>query len=80
MEIMSREEVGIASGLVFAIGYSGGIIGPLIGGRILDLTGNLSQSLIMLIGVSIAAAVLASRLPETGPKGSRKREQPLSTG
>jgi cyanate permease len=80
MEIMSREEVGIASGLVFAIGYSGGIIGPLIGGRILDLTGNLGQSLIMLIGVSIAAAVLASRLPETGPKGNSKREQSLSTG
>jgi cyanate permease len=72
VEIMSRKEVGIASGLVLAIGYSGGIIGPLIGGRILDLTGNLNQSLVMLIGVSIAAAVLASRLPETGPRDSHQ--------
>ena len=72
-EIMSKEEIGTASGLVLSIGYIGGIIGPLIGGRILDLTGNLNQSLILLIGISIAAAVLASRLPETGPRARNRR-------
>lgn len=73
VEIMSKEETGTASGLVLSIGYIGGIIGPLIGGRILDLTGNLNQSLILLIGISIAAAVLASRLPETRPRTTSRR-------
>jgi cyanate permease len=72
VETMSREEVGTASGFVLSIGYAGGIIGPLIGGRVLDLTGNLNQSLIMLIFVSIAAAILAARLPETGPRARIK--------
>lgn len=73
VEIMSKEETGTASGLVLSIGYIGGIIGPLIGGRILDVTGNLNQSLILLIGISIATAVLASRLPETDPRAKTRR-------
>lgn len=68
VEMMPKEAVGTASGLVLAIGYIGGVIGALIGGRILDLTGNLDQSLLVLTGASIAAAGIALRLPETGPK------------
>lgn len=68
VELMPEEEVGTASGLVLSIGYSGGIIGPLIGGRILDLTGSLDLSLLVLSGVSIAMAVIAFILPETGTK------------
>ena len=67
-EIMPHKEVGTASGLVLSVGYLGGIIGPLIGGRVLDVTGNLNQSLILLIGISITTAVLAYRLRETGPR------------
>ena len=73
IELVPKEEVGAASGLVLSIGHIGGVIGPLIGGRILDLTGSLDLSLIMLIGVTVAAAFIALRLPETGPKA---RSQP----
>ena len=73
VEMMSKEEVGTASGLVLSIGYIGGIIGPLIGGRILDLTGSLDLSLLILVGVSIAAAGIAFTLPETGPKARGKK-------
>jgi len=54
---------------VLSIGYIGAIIGPLIGGRVLDLTGSLNQAMIILIIVSIATTIIALRLPETGPKG-----------
>ena len=73
IELVPKEEVGAASGLVLSIGHIGGVIGPLIGGRILDLTGNLDLSLIVLTGVTVAAAFIALRLPETGPKA---RSQP----
>jgi len=73
VDMMSKEEVGTASGLVLSIGYIGGIIGPLIGGRILDLTGSLDLSLLVLVGVSIAAAGIAFTLPETGPKARGKK-------
>lgn len=66
VEMMPREDVGAASGLVLSIGYIGGVIGALVGGRILDLTRSLDLSLLVLIGVSLAAAGIAFRLPETG--------------
>ncbi len=64
--MVPKEEVGAASGLVLSIGYTGGIIGPLVGGRILDITGSLSLSLVVLAGVSAAMVGVALMLPETG--------------
>ena len=72
VETMSQEKVGTASGLVLSVGYTGAIIGPLIGGRILDITESLDLSFLVLVGVSIAAAGIALRLPETGPKARAK--------
>jgi len=74
VEMVPKEEVGAASGLVLSIGYIGGVIGPLIGGRILDLTGSLSLSLIVLAGVSVAMIGAALMLPETGSAKERLRE------
>jgi len=68
VEMMPKEDVGTASGLVFSVGFLGGFIGPLIGGRILDLTGNLDICFYVLIGLSLASAGLGLMLPETGPK------------
>jgi len=73
VELSPKEGAGTASGLVLSVGYAGGIIGPLVGGRILDITGSLDLSLLILSGVSIAMVALALRLPETGKKpGSGK--------
>jgi len=73
VEIMPRETVGTASGLIMSVGFTGGIVGPMIGGYILDLMGSLNTSLLVLIGVSIAAAVVAFQIPETGPNASTKK-------
>lgn len=78
VEIMPKEVAGVGSGLVLSIGYIGGIIGPLIGGRILDLTGSLDQSLLVLTGVSIATAGVAFKLPETGPKAKKRQSTPAT--
>jgi len=72
IELVRKEEVGTASGLLLSVGAVGGIIGPLIGGRILDSTGSLDLSLLVLTGVSIASACIAFRLPETGAKAKRR--------
>ncbi len=69
VEMLPPQDVGRASGVLLSIGYSGGVIGTLVGGQILDRTGSLEQSLLALVAVSIAAAVIAFRLPETAPKG-----------
>lgn len=66
VEMMDKKEVGTASGIVISIGFAGGVIGPLIGGNILDNTQSLDLSLMVLMGVSLVAAFLVSRLPETG--------------
>ena len=74
VEMVPKEEVGAASGLALSVGYAGGVIGPLIGGRILDLTDSLSLSLIILAGVSIAMIGITLMLPETGSAKKRLRE------
>ena len=73
VEMSPEEEVGTASGLTLSGGYTGGVIGTLTGGRILDLTGSLDLSFLILAGVSIVATGIALSLPETGIKpGSKK--------
>ncbi len=72
--MVPKEEVGTASGLVLSVGYAGGVIGPLIGGRILDLTSSLNLLLIILAGVSIAMIGITLMLPETGSAKKRLRE------
>ena len=68
IEMVSKEEVGAATGLVLSVGNIGAFIGPLVGGRIFDLTGNLHLFLLVLVGISVAATAIAFRIPETGPK------------
>ncbi|MFC2045799.1 CynX/NimT family MFS transporter [Chloroflexota bacterium] len=72
IEIMPKEAVGTASGLIVTIGFSGGIIGPIVVGYILDLTGSIDLSLLILIGISVTAIGLAFRIPETGPKAGHR--------
>ena len=67
VEMMHQRQVGMASGMVLSVGFVGGVIGPLVGGRILDTTQTLDLSLMVLVGISVASALLASRIPETGP-------------
>ena len=68
VEMMPRDQVGTASGLVWSVGLAGGVVGAFTGGRILDLTGSLDVVLFVLLGLSAAATVIALALPETGPR------------
>ena len=67
VEMMPKEVVGVASGLVLCISYIGGVIGPLIGGYILDTTGSFDLALIVLTGMSVSIGILALKLQKSGP-------------
>jgi CP family cyanate transporter-like MFS transporter len=67
LELTHEREVGMASGMLLSIGYIGGVIGPLVGGRVLDITQNLDISLLVLTIISLAATFIALKVPETGP-------------
>jgi cyanate permease len=67
-DLVPAEGVGRASGMVMSIGYIGGLVGPWLGGYILDITGTLDLNLIILAVLSAVGAYLALRLPETGAK------------
>ena len=73
VEMVPKEEVGTATGLISSLGYVGGVVGPLIGGLILDSTGSLDITLLILMGLSIAAAGVGLILPETGPRARIKK-------
>ena len=73
IEIMPKEAVGTATGLIMTMGSTGGVIGPLVGGYLLDLTGDMKLMLYVLIGVSIASALIALRIPETGPRAKQAK-------
>ncbi len=72
IEMMPAEKVGAASGLIFSIGYIGAIIGPLMGGYILDITGSLDILLFMLVGISVVTVGIALSLPDTGTRKVRR--------
>ncbi len=70
-DMVSREQLGAASGIILAMGYLAGGIGPFVGGHILDVTGNLQTAFKVLIGVTVAATALSFAVPETGHKAGR---------
>ncbi len=68
IEIMPGEDVGTASGVMLSLGYTGAVIGPLVGGGILDSSQSLDKMLLVLVFASVAAALVGLRIPETGTK------------
>ena len=73
IELLPKEEVGRASGLVLSLGFVGSVIGAQVGGRIFDLTGSLDLSFFVLTAASIAMVIMALRLPETGRKAGPQK-------
>jgi CP family cyanate transporter-like MFS transporter len=73
LEMVPKESVGMASGLVLSVGYTGGLVGPLLAGYIMDATGGLHLTLIILGGVGIGWALIAFLLPETGSRARAKK-------
>jgi len=67
LELPHESEVGMASGMLLSIGFAGGVIGPLIGGHVLDTTQNLDLSLVVLVIISVVATFIALKIPESGP-------------
>jgi cyanate permease len=67
-DLVPVEGIGRASGMVMSIGYVGGLVGPWLGGYILDITGTLNLNLVILAGLSVVGVYLALRLPRTGVK------------
>ena len=68
LEMVPEEEAGAAGGLMITAGHIGGPIGPLVGGHILDITGDLNLALFVLAGVAIAMICMSFKLPEIGPQ------------
>ena len=68
LELTHESGVGMASGMLLSVGFAGGVIGPLIGGRVLDTTQNFDLSLVVLMIVSLVAIFIALKIPETGPR------------
>jgi cyanate permease len=67
------EEIGhglaaTAMGLIFMIGNTGGFVGPVISGKLMDLTGSQAAGFIFMAAALIVAAIFAIPLRETGRK------------
>lgn len=68
IEIMPSEDVGTTSGIMLSLGYAGGVIGPIVGGGILDSSQSLDTMLLILVFASLATALVSLKIPETGAK------------
>jgi CP family cyanate transporter-like MFS transporter len=73
LEMLPKESVGAASGMVLSVGYIGGIAGPWLTGRILDSTGSLDAALVVLIATALIWVVIAFLIPETGTRPLSRR-------
>lgn len=70
VEIMPKEHAGTASGVVVSIGYMGAVVGPLIAGQILDMTGTLQSVFVILIVLSLITTGFAFLIPKNSTKGN----------
>ena len=68
VEMIPKKSIGMASGIVLSIGYTGGLVGPWLAGHIVDATGTLNLDLVILVGIAIVWTYVAFLVPETGPK------------
>lgn len=68
VEIMPKEHAGTASGVVVSIGYMGAVVGPLVAGQILDITGTLQSVFIILIFLSVITTLFAFLIPSNSAK------------
>jgi AAHS family 3-hydroxyphenylpropionic acid transporter len=66
LDLLPSKSVGIASGMTMSIGYIGGLTGPWISGYILDITGSMNSTLVMLSILSLFSLFIALKLPKTG--------------
>jgi CP family cyanate transporter-like MFS transporter len=66
MELVDADHVGAATGVVLSVGYSGGLIGPVLTGYVRDVTGMFSLAIIVLTVISAITFVLSFIIPETG--------------
>jgi CP family cyanate transporter-like MFS transporter len=68
VEIMPKEHAGTASGVVVSIGYMGAVVGPLVAGQILDITGTLQSVFVILIVLSVITTLFAFLIPSNSNK------------
>jgi MFS transporter, CP family, cyanate transporter len=66
LELLPKEYAGRASGAVLSIGYLGGLLGPWLAGRIVDVTGSFGVALFILMAAAIMWAIIGFLIPETG--------------
>ena len=66
-----REVLGINAKKI--VGYIGGLVGPWLGGYILDITGNLNLNLIIMVVLAVVGVYLALRMPETGVRAGLRK-------
>ncbi len=68
VEIMPSEHAGTASGVVVSVGYMGAVVGPIIAGEILDVSGSLQSVFVILIVLSLITTVFAFLIPSDSTK------------
>ena len=59
---IGSQHIGAAGGLYFSAGELGGVLGPLLLGIVSDVTGGFRGGLLMLTGISVGLAAIASGL------------------
>jgi len=71
LESIGQQLAATAVGLIFMIGNTAGFIGPIVSGKLMDLTGSQWGGFLFMAAALFCAAVCIIPLTETGRKGKR---------
>lgn len=63
-DIAPRGRTGAAAGMILAVGYGLSALGPVIAGRVRDVTGSFATTLVMLPVIALVIIALAAIVPE----------------
>lgn len=77
---VNARDMGRMVGVVFTVGYAGGVVGPVAVGAIRDVGGPFAIGLGILSAVALVAAILTRILPETGTRVEGRVRTPQPEG
>ena len=71
IEMLPRTAVGTATGAILSVGYIGGLLGPWLTGRLVDMTGSFDYAVIGLAVVAGLWMIAGFLMPEAGEKATK---------
>ena len=76
-DMVPREHLGAATGLIMTVGYFAALLGPWVSGAVWDVTGSVTGVMTSLVIAYLAGIIIALFVPEPFPRSKKTLIKPV---